>query len=60
MTKEEIEAELKGQLTIVSGYISKIELNKWTIDDVRNALYSDLEYLQQEFGVLQTNKIISK
>lgn len=60
MTPAEKEAELKGQLTLVAGYIGKIDLNGWTIADVRDALSKDLEYLQEEFGVLQTNKIISK
>jgi hypothetical protein len=55
MTKE---AELKGMLEVVSGYISKIDLNKWTIEDVRDSLSKDFEYLQQEFALLQANKVL--
>lgn len=51
------EAELKGQLSIISGYISKIELDNWTLEDVRNALSKDYEYLQQEFALLHVQKI---
>ena len=52
------EIELKAQLEVISGYIVKIDLNRLTIEDVRDSLSKDLEYLQQEFGILQTNKIL--
>lgn len=51
------EAELKGQLIIISGYISKIDFDNWTLKDIREALSKDYEYLQQEFAVLQVQKI---
>ena len=52
------ESELKGQLELVAGYIGKIDLDGWTIEQVRESLSKDLEYLQQEFGLLQAQKIL--
>lgn len=52
------ESELKGQLELIAGYIGRIDLGGWAIEQVRDSLSKDLEYLQQEFGLLQTTKII--
>lgn len=52
------ECKLKAQLELVSGYISKIDLNGWGIEDVRDSLSKDYEYLQEEFGLLQTSRIL--
>jgi hypothetical protein len=52
------ESFMKGQLEMIQGYITKIDIDQWTIEDVRNSLSKDREYLEQEFGLLQANKII--
>lgn len=58
-TKEERAVELKCQSELILGYITKISLNKWAIDDVIDSMYADLRYLEQEYGILQANKILN-
>lgn len=50
---------LNAQMEIISGYISKIDLNHLSITDVRDMLSADFNFLHQEFALLQAEKIIA-
>lgn len=56
---EKREIELKAQVEVISAYISQIGIRNWTIAQVRESLSLDLEYLEKEFGILQTLKILN-
>lgn len=62
MTQEEIEAKkkvLRAQLEIIQGYLLLINNKELSLDDIVENLWSDRDYLQQEFALLEANSIFN-
>lgn len=48
---------LDGQLEVVSGYIANIDIGKDSLEEVRNRLSADFQYLKQEANILYINNL---